>query len=124
MILFGTPTRYGMMSAQLKTFFGSTGGHWMKGLFVGKPAELFFSIETQGGGQETTALTAITQLAHHGMVFVPIGYSFGKEMSTMTEIRGGSSYGSGTYSGGDEKRKVSDLDIELLYIKESIWQNL
>ena len=68
--LFGLPTRYGMAPAQMKAFIDSTGGLWQKGALVGKPAGVFFSTGTQNGGQETTALTFITQLTHHGMIFV------------------------------------------------------
>jgi multimeric flavodoxin WrbA len=62
----------------MKAFFDSTGGLWQSGALVGKPAGIFVSVATQGGGLETTALTAVTQFAHHGMVFVPTGYSFGE----------------------------------------------
>eukprot|EP00899_Mesostigma_viride_P019473 jgi/Mesvir1/27527/Mv07288-RA.1 len=66
-ILFGFPTRFGMMAAQMKAFFDATGGLWKTGALVGKPAGTFISTATQNGGQETTHLTAITQLVHHGM---------------------------------------------------------
>jgi len=72
-IIFGIPTRFGMMAAQMKAFFDTTGGLWMSGGLVGKPASVFFSTAAQGGGQETTAFTTITQFAHHGMIYVPIG---------------------------------------------------
>ncbi|PKI60897.1 hypothetical protein CRG98_018722 [Punica granatum] len=75
-VLFGFPTRYGAMAAQMKAFFDSTGQLWREQKLAGKPAGFFISTGTQGGGQETTAWTAITQLAHHGMLFVPIGYTF------------------------------------------------
>ena len=70
--LFGVGSRFGMMSAQMKAFFDGTGGLWQSGALVGKPAGFFFCSGSQGGGQETVALTAITQLAAHGMVYVPI----------------------------------------------------
>jgi NAD(P)H dehydrogenase (quinone) len=111
-ILFGTPTRFGMMAAQMKAFWDSTGGLWQKGSLVGKPAGLFWSTGTQGGGQETTALTSITQLAHHGMVFVPTGYAYGPELFSLQEVRGGSPYGSGTYA-GDGSRQPSELEIKI-----------
>ncbi|RVW86412.1 putative NAD(P)H dehydrogenase (quinone) FQR1-like 1 [Vitis vinifera] len=59
----------------------------------------FYSTGSQGGGQETTPLTAITQLVHHGMIFVPIGYTFGAGMFEMEQVKGGSPYGAGTYAG-------------------------
>ena len=111
--LFGTPTRFGMMSAQMKAFWDMTGGLWVKEAFVGKPAGLFFSTGTQGGGQETTAFTFITQLAHHGMIYVPIGYSFGKELFSLDEVKGGSAYGAGTYAGGDGSRTPSELELKI-----------
>jgi NAD(P)H dehydrogenase (quinone) len=112
-ILFGMPTRFGMMSAQVKSFFDSTGGLWTKGALIGKPAGLFMSVGGQGGGQETTALTAITQFAHHGMVYVPVGYGMGHELYSMDEIRGGCAYGSGTYAGADGSRIPSSLELKL-----------
>ncbi len=111
--LFGVPTRFGMMPAQCKTFWDMTGKYWKNCSFLGKSAGIFFSTSTQGGGQETTALTTITQLTHHGMVYVPIGYGFGEEMAVMSEIRGGSSYGAGTYSGSDNMRQPTELELKI-----------
>ncbi|GAA0169186.1 hypothetical protein Leryth_025973 [Lithospermum erythrorhizon] len=110
--LFGFPTRFGMMASQFKAFFDSTGGLWQSGGLVGKPAGLFFSTGSQGGGQETTALTAITQLTHHGMIFVPIGYTFGPGMFDMETIKGGSPYGSGTYAGVDGARQPTEAELK------------
>ncbi|XP_058195057.1 NAD(P)H dehydrogenase (quinone) FQR1-like [Rhododendron vialii] len=110
-LIFGFPTRYGMMCAQFKAFFDSTGGLWRTQKLAGKPAGIFFSTGSQGGGQETTALTAITQLAHHGMIFVPIGYTFGAGMFEMEKVKGGSPYGAGTYA-GDGTRQPSELELE------------
>jgi NAD(P)H dehydrogenase (quinone) len=109
-VIFGFPTRFGMMSAQFKAFFDSTGGLWKNQSLAGKPAGIFFSTGSQGGGQETTALTAITQLVHHGMIFVPIGYTFGAGMFEMDEIKGGSPYGAGTHA-GDGSRQPSELEL-------------
>lgn len=111
-IIFGIPTRFGMAAAQMKAFMDSTGGLWLKGKLVGKPAGIFFSTGTQGGGQETTALTFITQLAHHGMVYVPIGYSSPKLMD-MNETHGGSPYGAGCLAGPDGSRMPSDLEKDV-----------
>ncbi|KAI5440170.1 hypothetical protein KIW84_025491 [Lathyrus oleraceus] len=69
-----------MMAAQFKAFMDATGGLWKTQQLAGKPAGIFYSTSSQGGGHETTALTAITQLVHHGMVFVPIGYTSGAGM--------------------------------------------
>lgn len=111
-ILFGFPTRYGAMAAQMKAFFDSTGQLWREQKLAGKPAGFFVSTGTQGGGQETTAWTAITQLAHHGMLFVPIGYTFGAGMFKMDDIRGGSPYGAGVFA-GDGTREPSEMELAL-----------
>ncbi|GER56670.1 NAD(P)H dehydrogenase [Striga asiatica] len=110
--LFGFPTRYGCMAAQMKAFFDSTGQLWKEQKLAGKPAGFFVSTGTQGGGQETTAWTAITQLAHHGMLFVPIGYTFGAGMFKMDSIRGGSPYGAGVFA-GDGTREASETELAL-----------
>ncbi|XWS45376.1 hypothetical protein CRYUN_Cryun15aG0131600 [Craigia yunnanensis] len=111
-VLFGFPTRYGCMAAQMKAFFDSTGQLWKEQTLAGKPAGFFVSTGTQGGGQETTAWTAITQLAHHGMLFVPIGYTFGAGMFKMDSIRGGSPYGAGVYA-GDGTREPTETELAL-----------
>ncbi|KAJ6852836.1 putative NAD(P)H dehydrogenase (quinone) FQR1-like 2 [Iris pallida] len=111
-ILFGFPTRYGAMAAQMKAFFDSTGQLWREQSLAGKPAGFFVSTGTQGGGQETTAWTAITQLAHHGMLFVPIGYTFGAGMFNMEDVRGGSPYGAGVFA-GDGTREPDEMELAL-----------
>ena len=111
-VLFGFPTRYGCMAAQMKAFFDSTGQLWKEQKLAGKPAGFFVSTGTQGGGQETTAWTAITQLAHHGMLFVPIGYTFGAGMFKMDNVRGGSPYGAGVFA-GDGSREASETELAL-----------
>ncbi|KAI4314878.1 hypothetical protein L6164_027743 [Bauhinia variegata] len=111
-LLFGFPTRYGCMAAQMKAFFDSTGQLWKEQKLAGKPAGFFVGTGTQGGGQETTAWTAITQLAHHGMLFVPIGYTFGAGMFKMDSIRGGSPYGAGVFA-GDGSREPSETELAL-----------
>jgi len=109
--LFGFPTRYGMMAAQFKAFLDATGGLWRTQQLAGKPAGLFYSTGSQNGGQETTALTAVTQLVHHGMLYVPVGYTFGAAMFEMEQVKGGSPYGSGTFA-GDGSRQPSKLELE------------
>ncbi|KAF5742216.1 minor allergen Alt a 7-like [Tripterygium wilfordii] len=113
-LLLGFPTRFGMMSAQFKAFMDATGGLWKSQTLAGKPAGIFYSTGSQGGGQETTPLTAITQLVHHGMVFVPVGYTFGAGMFEMEKVKGGSPYGAGTYA-GDGSRQPSQLELELAF---------
>ena len=83
-----------------------------QGALVGKPAGVFFSTGTQNGGQETTALTFVTQLAHHGMVFVPLGYSTPK-LFDMDAPHGGSPYGAGTLPGPDGSRQPSALEKDI-----------
>ncbi|KAI4994805.1 quinone-oxidoreductase QR2-like [Hordeum vulgare subsp. vulgare] len=112
-ILFGFPTRFGMMAAQMKAFFDSTGGLWQQQSLAGKPAAVFFATGTQGGGQETTALTAVTQLTHHGMLFVPVGYTHGAGMFDMAQVKGGSPYGAGTFAGADGSRVPTDAELAL-----------
>ncbi|KAK4752874.1 hypothetical protein SAY87_021672 [Trapa incisa] len=108
--VFGFPTRFGMMAAQFKAFMDATGGLWRTQQLAGKPAGIFYSTGSQGGGQETTPLTAITQLVHHGMLFVPIGYTFGAGMFEMEQVKGGSPYGAGTFA-GDGSRQPSELEL-------------
>ncbi|XP_061339405.1 NAD(P)H dehydrogenase (quinone) FQR1-like [Gastrolobium bilobum] len=109
---FGFPTIFGMMAAQFKAFLDATGVLWKKQELAGKPAGFFFSTGTQGGGQETTALTAITQLVHHGMIFVPMGYTFGPDMFEMEELKGGSPYGAGTYAGNGGLREPTEIELK------------
>ncbi|XP_051135795.1 NAD(P)H dehydrogenase (quinone) FQR1-like [Andrographis paniculata] len=109
-LVFGFPTRFGMMAAQFKAFMDATGGLWRTQALAGKPAGIFYSTGTQGGGQETTPLTAITQLTHQGMIFVPIGYTFGAGMFEMEQVKGGSPYGSGTFA-GDGTRQPTEVEL-------------
>lgn len=109
-IIFGFPTRFGMMCGQMKAFLDATGSLWKSQALAGKAGGIFFSTGTQGGGQETTALTAISQLAHHGMLFVPIGFTFPGMYNP--EVHGGSAYGAGTYA-GDGTRVPLDVELEM-----------
>ncbi|KAF8712849.1 hypothetical protein HU200_028622 [Digitaria exilis] len=109
--LFGFASRFGMMPAQFKAFMDGTGGLWCEQKLAGKPAGFFCSTGCQGCGQETTALTGVTQLAHHGMIFVPRGYTFGAGMFEMDEVKGGSPYGAGTYA-GEGSRVPSALELQ------------
>ncbi|KAG5614349.1 hypothetical protein H5410_014173 [Solanum commersonii] len=110
--LFGFPTRFGCMAGQMKALFDSVGNLWKEQKLAGKPAGFFVSSGSQGGGQETTAWTAITQLAHHGMLFVPIGYTFGAGMFDMDMVRGGSPYGAGVFT-GDGSREATEVELAL-----------
>src|SRR4029434_10546869 len=75
-IVFGTPTRFGNMCAQMRNFLDQTGGHWMKGALVGKVGSVFCSTATQHGGQETTITSFHTTLLHHGIIVVGLTYTF------------------------------------------------
>lgn len=109
---FGFPTRFGVMAAQMKAFWDATGGHWQKGSLARKPAGMFTSTASQGGGQETTIMTAVTQLAHHGMIFVPAGYAAGPIMFGVEKAKGGSAWGAGTFAGPDGSRQPSPEELE------------
>ncbi|KAE8441616.1 Minor allergen Alt a 7 [Mollisiaceae sp. DMI_Dod_QoI] len=116
--LFGIPTRYGNFPAQWKAFWDTTGGQWAAGGFWGKYAGVFVSTGTQGGGQESTVIAAMSTLVHHGIVFVPLGYkhTFG-QLANLTEIRGGSPWGAGTFSAADGSRMPSALELEVATIQ-------
>jgi len=110
--VFGFPTRFGMMCSQFKSFIDGTGGLWMGGKLAGKPASIFTSTGTQGGGVETTILTAVTQLTHHGMLFVPMGYS-SQDVLSMGEMHGASPYGAHAFAGPDGSRQPSALEKKI-----------
>lgn len=112
-ILFGTPTRFGNMASQMKNFLDQTGGLWMSGALVGKPAGVFASTATQHGGQESTILTFHTVLLHQGMVIVGLPYT-AKGQMTLDGISGGSPYGATTIAGGDGSRQPSANELELM----------
>jgi NAD(P)H dehydrogenase (quinone) len=97
-VIVGTPTRFGNMCAQMRNFWDQTGGAWLKGALLGKPAAAFTSSNTQHGGQETTITSTHLTLLHHGCVIVGLPYAFNEQM-TMDEITGGSPYGASTVAG-------------------------
>lgn len=110
-IVFGTPTRYGNMSAQMKRFLDSTAQLWLEGAMEGKPAGLFTSTATAHGGQETTLLTMMVPVLHLGMIVVGVPYSTPGMLHT--EGRGGTPYGATTLAGprNDLRPAPEDLDI-------------
>jgi NAD(P)H dehydrogenase (quinone) len=110
-VIFGTPTRYGGMAAQMRNFLDQTGGLWVKGALVGKVGSVFASTGTQHGGQETTITSFHTTLLHHGMIIVGLPYSFAGQ-TRMDEITGGSPYGATTIAGGDGSRQPSQNELE------------
>jgi NAD(P)H dehydrogenase (quinone) len=109
-ILFGTPTRFGNMAAQMRNFLDSTGGLWQKGALVGKVGGVFTSSGTQHGGQESTILSFHITLLHHGMVVAGLPYAFAGQTDN-SAIVGGSPYGASTIAGGAGERKPSDTDL-------------
>lgn len=111
-IIFGTPTRFGNMCAQMRNFIDQTGGLWLKGALIGKAGSVFTSSATQHGGQETTIVSFHTTLLHHGMVIVGVPYSEQRQM-TIEEITGGSPYGASTITGGDGSRQPSENEIAI-----------
>jgi NAD(P)H:quinone oxidoreductase type IV len=111
-IIFGAPTRYGNMCAQMRNFLDQTGGLWMKGALIGKIGSVFTSSATQHGGQETTITSFHTTLLHQGMIIVGVPYSEQRQM-TLTEISGGSPYGASTITGSDGSRQPSANELAI-----------
>jgi NAD(P)H dehydrogenase (quinone) len=109
-IIFGVPTRFGNMPAQMKNFLDQTGGLWFQGKLVGKVGSVFSSSATQHGGQESTILSTHIVLLHQGMVIVGLPYSFQGQMG-LAEITGGSPYGASTIAGGDGSRQPSANEL-------------
>ncbi len=109
-VIFGTPTRFGNMCGQMRQFLDSTGGLWMKGALIGKPASVFCSSATQHGGQESTILSFHTTLLHQGMIVVGLPYSFAGQMG-FAEVTGCSPYGASTITGGQGERMPSENEL-------------
>lgn len=110
-IIFGTPTRFGNMAAQMRNFLDQTGGLWAKGALVGKVGSVFTSTGT-GGGNETTIQSFHTSLFHHGMVVVGMPYAIPETMD-ISEMRGGSPLGAATIAGSDGSRSPSDKELAM-----------
>lgn len=110
-IIFGTPTRFGNMAAQMRNFLDQTGSLWVKGTLVGKVASVFASTGT-GGGNESTILTFIPTLLHHGMIYVGLPYAC-PELTDISELKGGSPYGAATIAGPDGSRQPSAKELAM-----------
>jgi NAD(P)H dehydrogenase (quinone) len=111
-IIFGTPTRFGNMAAQMRNFLDQTGPLWPKGALIGKVGSVFTSTAVLGG-QEMTCTSFHATLLHHGMMIVGLPYS-APGLSNVTEVRGGSPYGAATFTGGPgSTRMPSELELEL-----------
>lgn len=111
-ILFGTPTRFGNMAAQMRNFMDQTGGLWARGALVGKVGSVFASTGTQHGGQETTITSFHSTLLHHGMVIVGVPYTEAG-LTNMQEITGGTPYGATTLAGADGSRQPSANELTI-----------
>jgi NAD(P)H dehydrogenase (quinone) len=111
-IVFGTPTRFGNMAGQMRSFLDQTGGLWMKGALVGKIGSIFTSTATQHGGQETTITSFHSTLLHHGMVVVGVPYVCDGLLNT-SEMSGGSPYGATTIAGVDGSLQPSENDLNI-----------
>lgn len=111
-LIFGTPTRFGNMCAQMRNFLDQTGGLWAKNALVGKVGSVFASTATQHGGQETTLTSFHTTLLHHGMIIVGVPYSETRQ-NTLDEISGGSPYGASTIAAADGSRLPSENELAI-----------
>jgi NAD(P)H dehydrogenase (quinone) len=111
-IIMGSPTRFGMICAQMRNFLDQTGGVWSRGALVGKVGSVFTSTGTQHGGQETTLIGFIVTLLHHGMIIVGVPYTDTHQLY-VGGISGGSPYGASTISGPDRSLKPNDNELEI-----------
>ncbi|MDG2174546.1 MAG: NAD(P)H:quinone oxidoreductase [Gammaproteobacteria bacterium] len=111
-IIFGSPTRFGNMAAQMRNFLDQTGGLWFEGKLIGKVGSVFTSTASQHGGQETTITSFHTTLLHHGMVIVGVPYAI-PQLTNMDSISGGSPYGASTITGSDGSRMPSEDELEI-----------
>jgi NAD(P)H dehydrogenase (quinone) len=111
-IIFGIPTRYGLVVTPMQTLFDATGQLWATGKLIGKVGSIFASTATQHGGQETTIVHSYSFFLHHGMVIVGVPYSC-QELSNMNEITGGSPYGASTIAGSKGERQPSANELAI-----------
>lgn len=111
-IIFGTPTRFGNMCAQMRQFLDRTGQLWLRGGLVGKVGSVFTSTASQHGGQETTITSFHTTLLHHGMIIVGVPYAE-QRLVVMDEVSGGTPYGASTLAGADGSRQPSENELAI-----------
>lgn len=111
-IIFGTPTRFGNMAGQMRSFLDQTGQLWFKGALVGKVGSVFASTGTQHGGQETTITSFHSTLLHHGMIVVGVPYAE-QRLLNMEEITGGTPYGATTLAGADGSRQPTENELAI-----------
>ena len=110
-IIFGSPTRFGNMAGQMRNFLDRTVQLWLKGALVGKPGSVFTSTGT-GGGNESTIMSFVNTLIHHGMIYVGLPYSC-PELVDISEARGGSPWGAATIAGADGSRQPSAQELAM-----------
>lgn len=110
-IIFGSPTRFGNMTAQMRNFLDQTGSLWVKGTLVGKVGSVFTSTGT-GGGNESTIISFVTTLMHHGMIYVGLPYAC-PELADISEVKGGSPWGAATIAGSDGSRQPSAKELAM-----------
>jgi NAD(P)H dehydrogenase (quinone) len=110
-IIFGTPTRFGNMTSQMRNFLDQTGPLWVEGALINKIGSVFTSTGT-GGGNETTIASFHWTLLHHGMILVGLPYS-APDLADISELKGGSPYGAGTIAGADGARQPSQKELNL-----------
>jgi NAD(P)H dehydrogenase (quinone) len=111
-IIFGTPTRFGNMCAQMRNFLDQTGQMWLQGALVGKIGSVYTSTATQHGGQETTITSFHSTLLHHGFILAGVPYTE-QRLLNMEEITGGSPYGASTLAGGRGERQPSENELAI-----------
>ena len=109
-VIFGTPTLFGMMAGQMKSFLDQAGGLWARNVLVGKVAAVFASTGSQHGGHEATLLSTQIPLQHFGMVIAGMPYTYAGQ-KVGEEIVGGGPYGAGTIAGADGSRTPSETDL-------------
>jgi NAD(P)H dehydrogenase (quinone) len=110
-IIFATPTRFGMMAAQMKNFLDMTGGLWATGALEGRVGTAIVSTAAQHGGSEAAALSFHTVMLHHGMVIVGLPYSYGPQNGS-EEVKGCSPYGASTIANSDGSRQPSKIELD------------
>lgn len=109
-IIFGTPTRFGNMAAQMRNFLDQTGSLWAQGALAGKVGSVFTSTGT-GGGNESTVMSFVNTLMHHGMIYVGLPYTC-PVLADISEVKGGSPWGAATIAGADGSRQPSAKELE------------
>ena len=107
-------------------FWDQTGGLWQTGALYGKMAGFFISTASMGGGQESTAISCMSTLAHHGIIYVPLGYAKAfVDQANLAEVHGGSPWGAGTFTGADGSRMPTELELKLATVQgKTFWETV